>query len=211
MNFLVMPRYSVDGNYETRSYFAEMHELATASYRKNLLGDWKLITLLGDFSYIPSFMAAFSEMQRDQFKRLYSLWQQGHNVLFVDTDTICKKPTEFFGKYKSMVMPWITCGSCSRFEQYMNGGVMYFPATMKQETWDLGLPQLEHWKEWDDSQLTYNDMFWSQPEQVIDPKLNFSPFTPNPLWIADAHIVHFHGSKSYPGAIEHMKGLTAEL
>jgi hypothetical protein len=214
MNYLVIPCYTLLE--ETSEVFHQMRELSIASFKKNLKGVWQSLTLHGTI-LDDRFETRFSRMHMEMFNRLYKLWEEGHNVLFVDTDTLCLNPTYIFEVFNEMRMFWNTAELkesdtyTPRFKPYLNAGVMYFPATMTQETWDVGLRQMPFIKHWDDSQEIYNEMFRSQFEDnrfPLNPFMNFSPHVESGIAIKQALIVHFHGSKDYSATLKQMEALS---
>lgn len=211
MNVLGIPRYHLTSG--EQDILDEMLGLATASYQKRLQGDWTLEVMRGEHG--GEFVIAHNLMWQEIFANCYHHWQAGDNVLMVDTDTICCKPVEFFGKYEQMFMPWNTCRT-SGHPQYRNAGVIYFPNEMRQEIWDIGLAKMPtitdsaFWgpELWDSSQLVMNDMFWAQSTRPeADPALNWSPHVPNPLEKWQASIIHCHGSRDRMGALGLMRSL----
>ena len=213
MNYLLLPCYAVNEAPDPESLMEKMVRAALASYRKNLAGPWKEHIARGSF-VTPTSEAQMTMVGMAAFFLAFTLWNGNNNVLMVDADTICRKPTEIFGKYHEMFMPYFTCGpdwSRQKFPKgYMNGGVVYFPSSMERSVWHIGfekMTQLDYnYCSWDTTQAILNEMFWAQTKQPDpDPKLNYSARVETPISYEDAQIVHFHASRGPAAALQQMQ------
>lgn len=176
-----------------------------------------------------------AENIRDVFKihfyEIYELWQQGHNILYADTDVVFLKPVEYFDKFDQFMMFNYTHGGqagtqCNHYgvklPHFFNCGIRYYPQNMDQEIWDIGIKMVENWNpnRWNSEQVIYNVMLWSQ-------KLTKSPLLPdiayqyisddihicdqhNRISLSEAKTVHLHGSKGSRNRLEVMKDLMSE-
>jgi hypothetical protein len=127
--------------------YQRMQEISIESFRQNLAGDWHWINLCEQFDCIQD---AF----RYTMNKTCELWyQESCNILFVDPDTYCVKPTEIFGK------PFAACcqGNC---------GVRYFPHNMDSRLWLKAKHAMTQWnyKQWDYEQYIYADVMKSPLE-----------------------------------------------
>lgn len=196
MNILAYRKYRLRG-WEHTTLDREV-ELSVASYEKNLLWSWTLEILTGDLSY-RDFQDGFTAMQREVLERLHERWKQGDNVLIVDADTLCVRPTEIFGRFDRMVIPW-GGRSCSgeRHNPILNIGVVYIPATTSAAAWDVGLTAMKHCPMyWGADQEALNDMVRVDGPPILAPELNWgiSQDEQNPLREEQAHIIHFHRTR----------------
>jgi hypothetical protein len=85
---------------------------------------------------------------------------------------------------------------------------------MSQKVWDIGEELAQNWRLdiWDQEQVIFNKMFWSQPiswEDAHHPELNWQAESGlnlpelkhhanfNTLPIEHARIIHYHGTRSH--------------
>ena len=118
-----------------------MLEISISSYQKYLAGDWEWINLCEEFDHIQD---AF----RYTMNKTHKLWhQEPCNILFVDPDTYCIKPTEIFGKRFAACCE----GNC---------GVRYFPHDMKPALWLKAKEAMTRWnyQQWDYEQYIYAEV-----------------------------------------------------
>jgi hypothetical protein len=190
--------------------FQEMQELSVRSFRKYLAGDWDVlyIDFLGSEELMPGEWKDFTTWRRlyvNGFYVVYFLWKAGNSILLTGADTLCLQPTELFGTTQQMRMFW---GE----RDCLNGDVIYFPAEMKQETWDVGLEEVQRLRtDWGHIQDLYNNMFNSQnPVPELDPSMNYAPeYIPNPLPESEAKIRHFHSTKGPEEVLRKMREIMA--
>ena len=104
-------------------------------------------------------------------------------------------------------------------KHFFNADVRYYPQTMAQDIWDIGLEMAENWDFdcWNTEQFILNEMLWRQPnrtlDNTVDPTLAYQGhmlFTHtthrqleesnkwNNCEFDDAKIVHLHGSRNAP-------------
>jgi len=111
---------------------------------------------------------------------------------------------------------------------YFNADVRYYPASMSQHIWDIGLALAKDWDktEWDTEQLILNEMLWQQPdvtlEDIYNPNMNYMAHQLfldnweqskeisnnwNQSLLKDANIVHLCGSRLANKKLELMKAM----
>lgn len=212
MNFLVIENAVI--NPDNQENIKQMRELALRSYRRNLLGDWEIIVLDGDFSNLyehGSYVANNAHFQ-DAYKRIKRLWSKGNSILFISADTLCVKPTRVFGEFQNFGMFWHTDPkSAYGFERYLNSGITYFPMSMSPIVWEVGdlmWKNMELDQSWDKSQIIYNHMFYSQDmdyQKYMRNELHWATYTENEIPKEEAHILHYHGSRGVGSALEQMR------
>lgn len=184
-------------------YYEKMHAISESSFHHLLGGDWEYIFLSADVEDV-------NQTFRDQFFEVYDIWKKEPcNILYCGPDVQVIQPVEIFGHHKHFLM-WNHTDprSYKQFPHFLNADIRYYPAEMTQECWDIGLKQAADINIWNDDQLMYNEMVWSQgltPEQVINPKLAFQGFMMpgnheyaekwNGCKLQDVNIIHWHGSR----------------
>ena len=146
------------------------------------------------------------------------------------------KPTEFFGKYNDFRMFNYTDPKSSvepnhydvQHEHFFNADVRYYPSTMSQDIWDMGLEMANNWdfNSWNTEQFILNKMLWDQEGRTIENTLEPTvAYQGHQLFISDweqrkeysnqwnncdlkdAHIIHLHGSRNAPGKFALMEKL----
>ena len=202
-------------------WYMKMHDISLRSFEKHLQGDWEFIFFNKEVDNIQ-------EVFQDHFFEIYEIWKQGDcNILYCGPDNIMMKPTEFFGKYDDFRMFNYTDPKSSveantyniQHEHFFNADVRYYPSTMSQDIWDMGLEMANNWdfNSWNTEQTILNKMLWDQPnrtiENTLDPKIAYQGHqlftedwenrkaysnTWNECDIKDAHIIHLHGSRHAP-------------
>ena len=146
------------------------------------------------------------------------------------------KPTDSFGKYDDFMKFNYTDPKSSvelnhyniQHQHFFNAVVRYYPSTMSQQIWDMGLEMAENWdfNSWNTEQFILNKMLWDQTDRnldnTLDPKIAYQGhqlFIDN--WdqrkaysnewnacdIKEAHIIHLHGSRNAPNKFALMKEL----
>jgi len=205
------PQHGIEaaGKPGVQESYQKMFEASVASARKFLRGEWEGIVFGGEF-------ASRVEMFKANWERLHALWhQEPCNILYLDSDAIFLKPVEMFGRFPEYrLFNWTTPATHEQFEHYFNAAVRYHPHTMKEEVWELGDAIAQNWDLtiWDQEQVIFNKMFWSQGltfEDAHHPELNWQAPTGlrlpelaqhaqfNTLPIEHARIVHYHGTRSH--------------
>jgi hypothetical protein len=109
-------------------YYEQMQELSIKSFQKNLLGTWELIELGGEFETIQ---LTWIEI----IKQIQQLWHDQYpcNILWTDTDTLCIKPLDIFGRFQEFRL--FTEQDPLDRSQYNNACIKYYPSTLAPEFW----------------------------------------------------------------------------
>lgn len=184
-----------------------MFRYSLASARRYLKGAWEPVVFTEPAE-------SRVEMFKSNWRRISDLWHsEPCNVLYLDSDTIFLKPTEIFGRFDEYrLFNWTTPPRHEQFEHYFNAAVRYHPHTMRQETWDIGEEMAQNWNLdiWDQEQIIFNRMFWSQGldfEDALRPELNWQAPTGtainelaqhaqfNSFPIQHVRILHYHGTR----------------
>jgi len=202
-------------------WYMKMHDISLRSFEKHLEGDW-------EFKFFNKEVENIQEVFKDHFFEIYDIWKQGDtNILYCGPDNIVMKPTEVFGKYDDFMMFNYTDPKTSnepnhynvQHQHFFNADVRYYPSTMSQDIWDMGLEMAENWDfdSWNTEQFILNKMLWDQPNRTLENTLNpLMAYQGHELYldgweerkvysnkwngceIKDAHIIHLHGSRNAP-------------
>ena len=211
-------------------WYMKMHDISLRSFEKHLQGDW-------EFIFFNKEVENIQEVFKDHFFEIYDIWKQGDtNILYCGPDNIMMKPTEFFGKYDDFMMFNYTDPKSSvepnhyniQHQHFFNADVRYYPSTMSQDIWDMGLEMAENWdfNSWNTEQFILNKMLWDQPNRsllnTIDPTIAYQGHQLfiedweqrkaysndwNGCDIKDARIIHLHGSRNAPRKFSLMEQL----
>jgi len=149
-------------------------------------------------------------------------------------DNFMQKPTKIFGEFDDFMMFNYTDPKSSseknkwdiQHKHFFNADVRYYPHTMSQDIWDMGLKLAEDWDFdcWNTEQIILNKMLWDQPNRTLEntrqPNLAYQghllfandQFQANMhrsnLWnesnFDEANIIHFHGSRNAPNKLQLM-------
>jgi len=202
-------------------WYMKMHDISLKSFEKHLQGDW-------EFIFFNKEVENIQEVFKDHFFEIYDIWKQGDtNILYCGPDNIMMKPTEFFGKYDDFMMFNYTDPKSSvepnhyniQHQHFFNADVRYYPSTMSQDIWDMGLEMAENWdfNSWNTEQFILNKMLWDQTDRnldnTLDPTIAYQGHALfieeweqrkafsndwNNCDIKDAQIIHLHGSRNAP-------------
>jgi hypothetical protein len=172
------PMWFADRSHEGDLYdwYMKMHDISLRSFEKNLEGDW-------EFIFFNKEVENIQEVFKDHFFEIYDIWKQGDtNILYCGPDNIMLKPTKFFGEYDDFRMFNYTDPKASieqnhydiQHEHFFNADVRYYPSTMSQDIWDMGLEMAENWdfNSWNTEQFILNKMLWDQEGRTIENTLN---------------------------------------
>ena len=209
-NLVLWLHYRLTGDAEHHAAYGELVNLSLESVRANLQGDWEPMIVGGDYSD-RSFAEAYSDMYRDFFFLLRKHHGLGDNVLFLDPDVVCVKPTEIFGRFAEMRLFWHTDpASRLHFDPYLNGGIVYIPASMHPGLWRIVQEWAWTMRQWNDSQDILNHMFYEQrPIPELHPELNWSPHVPSPIDRDQARLLHFNSTRGPEDALAAMRDALA--
>lgn len=212
--------------------YMQMSEISINSINKYLAGDWEYVLWNEQVDNIQ-------HVFKDHFFKIYDFWKTNWpcNILYMGPDNFMQKPTEIFGKYDDFMMFNYTDPKSSQernkwniqHKHFFNADVRYYPASMSQDIWDMGLQLAAEWDFdcWNTEQFILNKMLWDQPnrtlENTLDPKLVYQGqmlYASDDLeqrihksnaWnncdLRDSHIIHFHGSRNAEHKLVLMKQL----
>ena len=106
------------------------------------------------------------------FQNTYKLWKENYpcNILYTGPDVIFFKDIAFSDKFTKFSMfnyNNYSRRSTGEFQYYLGSDLRYFPSTMDEETWKIGLEMSETWPQdpqeaWEYEGIIYNKMLWSQ-------------------------------------------------
>jgi hypothetical protein len=222
-NYLVKSLFKVesadwhvmDRSHEVNMYekYQTMHKISLESCYRKLVQPWQLIYVEGTVDDInQAFVRTFYE--------IYDLWHsEPCNILYTDPDTVVINPFDPWTEFKRFQMfnytdpkSFNAPNSYSKsFVHFFNAGVRYFPATMSQETWQIGIDMIKDWdyNDYNTEQIVLNEMMWSQGIELVDvlrpdvayqaqwlPRVSLKvQDTWNGYQLVDSKIVHVHGSR----------------
>jgi hypothetical protein len=229
---VVDPKWSPDidrsGENNIFPVYQEMHDLSILSHRVCLKDDWELVFYGGKTDNIHQAL-------KETFFKIYDLWSsEPCNILYTDPDTLMITHTEIFGKFDYFSMFNITDPPVFQapnrynksFDIFLNAGVRYFPASMKKETWDIGLAMAHDWdlSDWNTEQIILNTMAWHQqipPAAMIRPALAYQAFMLpggehyadqwNRCAFSDANIIHWHSSRGAQQRLALMQQVAGQI
>jgi hypothetical protein len=195
-------------------YYHQMYDVSVASFEHFLEGDFTTMCWAGSVDN-PTLIA------RRNWDLIKELWHsQECNILWHGPDTQMVKPTEIFGKYEDFeIFSWTDPKSIAGAPNYFNNDIRYFPSTMSKDVWALGDELVKNWdtsnteQGWNYEQIMHNKMFWSQKNKTLENSLRpdvvyQAQWLPGDAatkdkqdeWnggkLEDAHIIHWHGSRS---------------
>ena len=209
------------GDPEVTAAYNEMFEISVASAEQNIRGAWTGIVF-------DETCESRVDMFKKNWQKIHDLWHsEPCNILYLDSDTIVVKPVEIFGRFPDFRMfNWTDPPRNNQFDNYFNAAVRYYPAHMSPAVWQVGEKLAENWNLdiWDQEQLIFNEMLWSQPitwEDAHHPEMNWqaptgknlaelnthSAFNTFPL--GHARIIHYHGSRDHIRGQMLARGLAA--
>lgn len=209
--------------------YLKMHEISIRSFEKHLQGEW-------EFLFFQKEVENIQEVFKDHFFEIYNIWKQEEcNIFYCGPDNVMTKPVEVFGKYEDFMMfNYTDPRSAGRnlsghygieHPNFFNADVRYYPHTMSQDIWDMGLKMAENWDFncWNTEQIILNEMLWKQEgrtlENTLDPTMayqahrltNLGYTTEMDNWngcpIEDAKIIHTHGSRNASMKLKLMREL----
>lgn len=196
------------GDPASQQAYDTMFQISRATAKKFLAGDWQEVVF-------DEPAETRVHMFQKNWQRIWDLWhKEPCNILYLDSDTMFIRPTEIFGRFEEFRMfNWTDPKSNQQFPNYYNAGVRYYPSSIKSDVWKIGEDIARNWKLdiWDQEQLIFNSMFWSQNVQdphhpelnwqgmhmiVSHPNAQLAHEQWNQCTVADTHIIHVHGSRN---------------
>lgn len=216
--------WHLEHSHDLYSNYQKMYEISLASFRKFVAEPFESVCWQDPVQDNEQYTI-------ENWRAIKDLWHsEPCNIFWAGADTIMIQPTEIFTdrfpEYR--LFNYTDPRRCAEFDHYFNNDLQYFPHTMSPEIWDLGdrlwqgLDQHPQ-RNWGFDQLRNNHMFWSQ--QIPDwdrchPKLAYQCLGRAPNSVTDqwngvraneAHIWHFHGSRSSQLIVNIMQKLAEEL
>ena len=211
------------GDPVSRAAYQTMFEISHASAMRFLAGDWQAVVF-------DEPAETRVHMFQANWQRIWDIWHsEPCNILYLDSDTMFIRPTDVFGRFAEFrLFNWTDPKSNPQYNDYFNAGVRYYPASMDQEIWKIGNEMAQSWRLdiWDQEQLIFNEMFWTQNIDAADrrhPEYNWQGMALsrgvdlaaheqwNELRLDQAHIVHVHGSRSAVGTAQIMQQLSDQV
>lgn len=235
-NFLIKSLYEIqsadwdvrDRSKETDLYnkYVECHQISLGTFKERLMGDWTYEFIGGKFETIHLAL-------RHTFYEIYRIWKEHSpcNIIYTDPDTIARAPVEIWNRYDKFMMfnysePkyfHVKNKYHAYFPHFFNAGVRYFPASMSEDTWKIGLDMAATWDldDYNTEQIILNRMMWSQGLHVSDalvPSVVYQAhwlpgldYWRQDLWngihINNASIIHVHSSRDIDRKLAWMKFL----
>lgn len=210
-------------------HYRSMHNTSVDSFNKHLKGDWELVFVEGTVDHINQ---AFEKT----FWAIHDLWHtESCNILYTDPDTLAIRDIDIWHEYQKFMMfnytdprSLTTKNSYGiNFPNFFNAGVRYFPATMTEETWQVGVDIAKNWdyNTYDTEQIILNQMLWSQDitlEQALHPELNWIAMNLrnldskmvelhagwNQCYLEQAKIMHFASSRGAEATKNFMQAIS---
>lgn len=218
-NYDVKVMYAHDGHTEPGDY-RQLTNICTKSFRENLVGLDEIVILSGS---VDDFHQLFKEI----YWKIKEIWHKNPcNILWTDSDNLCLKPLDIFGKwdkfsmffsaneYKDCFVYGSSLTLTKNLIPWMMANLRYYPATMNRQLWEIGDDLAYSWiEEWAYETIIYNKMFHSQ--DITDfkpyhiPAWNVQCEGPvgmvNPEIVRDSTIIHCQSTRGSREAIEKME------
>lgn len=209
--------------------YVECHELSLESFQRYLKGDWTYEFIGGEFDTIH-------EALRHTFYEVHRLWKENYpcNILYTDPDTMAIRSFDIWGQYEKFMMfnysePkyfHVKNKYGKIYPTFFNAGVRYFPSTMQESTWNIGLDMADQWDllDYNTEQIILNEMLWSQGLHVSEalvPKVAYQAhwlpgmdFWRQDIWngihIQETDILHVHSSRDIDRKLAWMRTLGSQ-
>lgn len=210
--------------------YVRCHEISLKSFSHYLQGEWDYVYIDGEFDTIHLAL-------RHTFYEVYKLWSENApcNILYTDPDTLALRPLSIWGRYHKFMMfnlsepKHFSVNNVygEKFPYFCNAGVRYFPATMDQHTWDIGLAMADQWdlSDYNTEQVILNKMLWSQGmdiTEILVPEMAYQAhWLPGmDIWRQDiwngieinrANILHVHSSRDLDKKLAWMEALSEQI
>lgn len=222
--------WHLEKNQDLYKAYEEMYRHSVASFRKFCQEPFEAILWTEPADDNDTYTEA-------NWTAIYELWhKEPCNIFWHGADTIMIRPTSVFNprfrEYR--LFNYTDPRSHREFNHYFNDDIQYFPATMSEDTWNVGI---EYWKQreghpdqyWGFDQNRHNAMFWSQnipADDILHPGMAWQAFglrSADPPVIAwheqwnsgcswkNAHILHFAGSRGSAAVVDVMKKICKDL
>ena len=172
MNILISSCFEVKNMYGNTKYedYQKLAQICCDSFSTNLKDLHKIILLKGKKD---NFHQLFAELYWRVKEIYFENWPC--NILFVDSDTICLKPVDIFGKFDKFAMFLIAnefhqsfgSNECKKLAKplypWMMANIRYYPAGLPNSLWETPDDLAYSWiDDWAYDTIIYNNMFHSQ-------------------------------------------------
>ena len=121
---------------------------------------YEKVTISEEVSDIP-------KAQYNNLHNTYKLWKENYpcNILYTEEDIIFFKDVSFVDRFTKFSM--FNMRNLYEGDHNLRCEVRYFPSTMDEKTWQLGLEMSKQWPKetqeaWNYESVIYNTMLWSQ-------------------------------------------------
>lgn len=199
--------YDLGADYETH---AAMHKISHASFVRNMDAD-AILTLEGRVEREETRAQTYRPMLERLFAVSQDLWFQGHDLLLVEADMLCMRPTPWPEGREMRLFNFADCKVPAPFpviprHAYLHSGVKFLPQTMPDYRWSICDTYVAKWRdEWAYDQFVWNVMFWVGPKhqykyaaEYVDPRYCWcTPRKFDNLRVPreKAYIIHYHGTR----------------
>ena len=192
---------------EVFAAYRRLQDFSIETFNKNLLGEWELIELNGEFTDLSSsFIHTMIQTHR--------IWKDNWpcNILYVDADIICLNKCDLF------VASQGSGGNAMQLPFFYNCGVRWFPSQMPYSQWRAMYENIEHWnfQMYDYEQETYKAMHSAMQMSGLNPygedmvfnvahgetNNNIADFDP---YHAKARMIHAHASRGPDQSLAFLK------
>lgn len=207
--------------------YQRCHDISLESFNQRLAGNWEYKFIGGEFDTIHMAL-------RHTYYEIYYMWKDNYpcNILYTDPDTIAIKSVDHIWNCWSKFMMFnysepkyfhVNNVYNERFPNFFNAGVRYFPSTMSEQTWAIGLDMAANWDltDYNTEQIILNKMLWSQGlhiSEALVPKIAYqAQWLPGldiwrqDIWngchINDSNIIHLHCSRDLDKKLSWMESL----
>jgi hypothetical protein len=224
-NIFVTAFYEVENRYShkaetSKEDYKRLTEICVDSFKKNLIDLDEVIILNGVTNN-------YHQLFKDIYWKIRDLWYETPcNIIWSDSDNLCLKPVEIFGKWNKFSMFSsanehqfsFTNPTClnlvKNLTPWMMANLRYYPATMNADLWwNVGDDLAYSWiDEWAYETIIYNKMFHSQDidnyNKFMRPEWNVQcegiVGSISPETIKNAIIIHCQSTRGSREAIEKM-------
>lgn len=223
------------GEGDIHEQYLRMYKISLASYRHFLAGEWEPILWTGELEHSCKIAQANWPLQRDLWH------SEPCNIIYHGPDTLMVKPTEIFDKYSGFELFNYTDPKSLTIDNpygwyiphYLNDDLRYMPHSMDPKLWEMGQEWAEHWNTdntelgWNYGQVLHNIMYWEQGrtlDETLRPQMFYQGFgLPgtadqvaalnhwNNCQLADAHVIHFAGSRGARAKADLMYKIAKDL
>lgn len=223
-NIFITAQYDVENRYShnaetTKDDYRQLTNICTKSFRENLVGLDEVIILNGT---VEDYHQLFKEIYW-KIREIYH--NQECNIIWSDSDNLCLKPLDIYGKWDKFAMFFSAHEYCDAFvyesckvlteklRPWMMANLRYYPAGMDNQLWEIGDDLAYSWiHDWAYETIIYNKMFHSQGitdfKKYHIPAWNVQCEGPvgmiSPEMVRDVTIIHCQSTRGSREAIDKM-------